>query len=173
MSALFLILKAEDLLVDGGMVVTDKRNGKGEVVSAVKAAQASPPSISSSKKSVQSVVPGSTIEAHVDHFSAGVAKNGMNADVTEVSLMRTQTLYWQHILYYIMHISDTFSPIVSKTSVMIGAVDNVGGLGDSKLLIKEEVSHAASVVGMNVVSPHQVTSYINEFSLIYLSILII
>ena len=97
-----LILKAEteDLLVDGGMVVTDKRNGKGEVVSAVKAAQASPPSISSSKKSVQSVLPGSTIEARVDHFSAGVAKNGMNSDVTEVSLMRTPTLYWQHILYH-------------------------------------------------------------------------
>ena len=99
MSSLFLILKAEDLLVDGGMVVTDKRNGKGEVVSVVKAAQASPPSISSSKKSVQSVVPGS-IEARVDHYSAGVVKNGMNSDVTEVSLMRTPTLYWQHILYH-------------------------------------------------------------------------
>ena len=161
MSSLFLILKAEaeDLLVDGGMVVTDKRNGKGEVVSAVKAAQASPPSISSSKKSVQSVVPGS-IEEGVDHYSSSVAKNGMNADVTEVSLMRTQTLYWQHI-YYIMHISDTFSLIVSKTSMKIGAVDNVGGLGDSKLLIKEEVSLAAKEKGghngvgveMNVVSP--------------------
>eukprot|EP00956_Cyclotella_meneghiniana_P002543 scaffold2951_cov81-Cyclotella_meneghiniana.AAC.2 len=119
--------EAEALLVDGGTVITDKRNGKGEVAAVVKAAQASPPSISSSKKSVQSVVPGS-IEACVDHYSASVAKNGMNADVTE-------------------------------TSMKIGAVDNVGGLGDSKLLIKEEVSHAASVVEMNVVSPDQVTSY--------------
>ena len=101
------------MLVDGGMVVTDKRNGKGEVVSVVKAAQASPPSISSSKKSVQSVVPGS-IEARVDHYSAGVAKNGMNSDVTEVSLMRTQTLYWQH-MYYIMCTSLThFLPLFQR-----------------------------------------------------------
>ena len=98
LTILILKAEAEALLVDGGTVVTDKRSGMGEVVSVVKAAQASPPSISSSKKSVQSVVPGSTIEAHVDHFSASVAKNGMNADVTEVSLMRTQTLYWQHII---------------------------------------------------------------------------
>ena len=43
----------------------------------------------------------------------------------------------------------------------IGAVDNVGGLGDSKLLIKEEGSLAAKEKGghngvgveMNVVSP--------------------
>ena len=114
LTILILKAEAEDLLVDGGMVVTDKRNGKGEVVSVVKAAQASPPSISSSKKSVPSVVPGSTIEASADHYSAGVAKNGMNSDATEVSLMHTQTLYWQH-MYYIMCRSLThFLPLFQR-----------------------------------------------------------
>ena len=72
-----LIFKAESL-VDGGTVVTDKRDNKDEVTSVVKAVLA--PSISSSKKSVE--------DEHMDHFSDTDAKsNIMNAEIIEVSLM--------------------------------------------------------------------------------------